>query len=110
MLSHSVPAIVHRAQELRGQKEQRRRDRERAAIQASRAFHENRVDEAIALLIPFKEDEDLRRSSKMFLHVAEKRNIEPNMALQPFATRRTPTRRASWWKYLIGEIPGTSRV
>jgi len=79
ILSHPDPAIVDRAQELRGrrlifaQEEQKRRDRERAAIQASRAFHENRFDEAINLLSPYQNDEDLPRSSKMLLHVAQKK-------------------------------------
>jgi hypothetical protein len=71
ILSRPDPAIVDRAQELRGrrlifaQDEQRRRDRERASIQASRAFHENRLEEAINLLSPYKDDEDLPRSSKI---------------------------------------------
>jgi hypothetical protein len=79
ILSHPDPSIVDRAQELRGrrlifaQEEQRRRDRERAAIQASRAFHENRIEEAVKLLAPYKDDEDLSRSSKMLLHVAKKK-------------------------------------
>lgn len=73
------PAIVDRARELRGrrliyaQEEQRRRDRERASIQASRAFHENRMEEAIALLSPFENDEELPRSSRLLLEAAHKR-------------------------------------
>jgi len=78
-LSHPKPHIIDRAQELRGrrlifaQEEQRKRDRESASIQASRAFHENRIDEAIKLLTPFKNDQDLSSSSKMLLRVAQKR-------------------------------------
>jgi hypothetical protein len=78
-LAHPDPSIVDRAQELRGrrlifaQEEQRRRDRERAAIQASRAFHENRLEEAVKLLAPYQDDEDLPRSSKMLLRVAQKK-------------------------------------
>jgi len=79
ILSQPDPSIVDRAQELRGrrlifaQEEQRRRDRERAAIQASRAFHENRLEEAVNLLAPYKDDEDLPRSSRMLLHVARRK-------------------------------------
>lgn len=78
-LSVPEPAIVDRAHKLRGRRmiyaeeEQRRSDRERAAIQASRAFHENRFDEAIRLLNPYKDDAELSRSSKILLHVAHKR-------------------------------------
>lgn len=79
ILSRPDPAMVDRAQELRGrrlmfaQEEQRSRDRERASIQASRAFHENRLEEAIRLLSPYKDDKDLSRSSKMLLDVAQKK-------------------------------------
>lgn len=79
ILQRPEPSFVDRAQELRGrrlifaQDEQRRRDRERATIQASRAFHDNRIEEAVKLLAPYRDDEDLPRSSKMLLHVARKK-------------------------------------
>jgi hypothetical protein len=78
-LSQPEPVIVDRARELRGrrlifaQEEQRKRDRERAAIKASRAFHESRYEEAIKLLTPYQNDEGLSRSAQMLLHVAQKR-------------------------------------
>lgn len=77
-LSRPEPSVVDRAQELRGrrliyaQEEQRKRDRERACIQASRAFHENRLTDAIRLLDVYKDDKELSRSSRMLLHVAQK--------------------------------------
>ena len=79
VLSRPDPAIVDRAQELSGrrlifaQEEQRTRDRERAIIQASRAFHENRFEEAVKLLAPFKNDDTLPRSSKMLFKLALKK-------------------------------------
>jgi|APGre2960657404_1045060.scaffolds.fasta_scaffold49408_2 hypothetical protein len=79
ILSVPDPVIVDRAQTLRGrrmifaQEEQRKKDRERASIQASLAFHARRFGEAIKLLAPFKDDEELSRSSKMLLHVAQKK-------------------------------------
>ena len=79
LLASPEPALVDRAQELRGrrlifaQDEQRKRDRERAVLQASRAFHENRLDEAIKILDPYKDDQDLPRSSTMLLKAAMKR-------------------------------------
>jgi hypothetical protein len=79
VLSVPNPSIVDRARELRGrrlifaQEEQRRRDRERASIRASRAFHEHRFEEAIRLLTPFKDDEGLSRASKMLFLLAQKK-------------------------------------
>jgi hypothetical protein len=55
LLLRPDPKLIDRAQEMRGrrliyaQQEQRKRDRERAVIQASRAFHESRPDEAVTL-------------------------------------------------------------
>lgn len=79
MLSHPESRMVDRARELRGrrlifdQEEQRKRDRVRASIHASRAFHENRFEEAIKLLSPYKDDAELSRASKMLLHIARKK-------------------------------------
>jgi len=51
-------------------------------IQASHAFHENRLDEAIALLTPFREDEEHPRSSKIDIACRrETKTIMANKAL-----------------------------
>jgi len=79
-LSRPEPYVVDRAQELRGrrliyaQEEQRRRDRDRDSIQASRAFHENRLADAIRLLDTYKDDQELSRSSRRLLQIAQKKN------------------------------------
>ena len=70
---------IDRARVIRGQrmafaeKEQRRRDRERASIQASVAFHNGEYPEAVRLLDPYRDDDDLSRSSAMLLKMAKQR-------------------------------------
>jgi len=79
LLGIPVPEVVDRAHVLRGkrmlfaQEEQRRRDRERASVQASAAFHAGRYAEAKRLLEPFKGDAGLAPSSAKMLQMAEKK-------------------------------------
>ena len=71
--------IIDRARAMRGQRivfareEQRRRDRERASIQASVAFHNGEYSEAMRLLEPYRDDDDLSRSSAMLLRMAKRK-------------------------------------
>ena len=79
LLSSPSEEIIDRARVLRGkrmifaQDEQRRRDRERACVKASTAFHAGNLGEAIKLLEPFEHDKELSRSSKMLLEIARKK-------------------------------------
>jgi hypothetical protein len=71
--------MIDRALVMRGQRmvfaqeEQRRRDRERATIQASAAFHNGDYLEAIRLLEPYRDDDNLPRSSAMLLRIAKQK-------------------------------------
>jgi hypothetical protein len=71
--------MIDRARVMRGQRmvfaqeEQHRRDRDRASIQASTAFHSGEYAEAIRLLEPYRDDDDLSRSSAMLLKMAERK-------------------------------------
>jgi hypothetical protein len=79
ILSSPSPDLIDRARVMRGQRmifareEQRRRDRERASIQASTAFHNGDYSEAIRLLDPYRDDEDLPRSSAILLRLAKQK-------------------------------------
>ena len=74
-----VPILLDRARTLLGkqmlfnQEEQRRRDRDRACIQASLAFHAGRFAEAKRLLEPFRADAGLPASSAKILDMAERK-------------------------------------
>lgn len=76
LLASPSPDLIDRARVIRGQQrvfaqdEQRRRDRERASVQASAAFHNGDYSEAIRLLGPYRDDEDLPRSSALLLRLA----------------------------------------
>ena len=78
ILSPPASKLIDRAKELRdqrlvfAQKEERSKDRERAATLASKAFHENRLNAAIKLLIPYEDDDELSRASRMLLRLARK--------------------------------------
>ncbi len=80
LLARPNEALLKRTERLRAdrlasaQQEERRKERERASVQASRAFHEGRIEEAIKLLGPFQNDEELSRSSRMLLDVARRRD------------------------------------
>ena len=71
--------MIDRARVLRGQRmdfaqeEQRRRNRERASIQASVAFHNGEYSEAMRLLEPYRDGDGLSRSSAMLLRMAKRR-------------------------------------
>lgn len=71
--------IIDHARVMRGQRlvfaqeEPRRRDRECASIQASTAFHIGHYSEAIRLLEPYRDDDDLPRSSAMLLKMAKQK-------------------------------------
>jgi len=68
-------ALVQRGRKmLFAQEEQRRRDRERACIQASEAFHARNHRRAIELLRPFLDDSDLPPASRKLYELASKYN------------------------------------
>ncbi len=79
ILSSPSEEIIDRARVLRGklmifaQNEQRWRDRERACVKASTAFHAGNPAEAIRLLGPFEHDKEPSRSSKMMLDIARRK-------------------------------------
>lgn len=79
LLGNPQPEIIDRARVLRvkrmvfAQEEQRRKDRERANIRASSAFHAGRYAEAKRLLEAFKDDAELPPSAAKILKMAEKR-------------------------------------
>jgi hypothetical protein len=79
ILEKPQPKIIDRALVLRGKRmlfakeEQRRRDRERAIVHASTAFHAGKYAEAKRLLEPFKSDVDLIPSALKILELAEKK-------------------------------------
>lgn len=79
ILGSPAPEMIDRACVLRGkralfaQEEQRRKDRERAGIRASTAFHAGRYAEAQSLLNPFRCDAELAPSAAKILQLAEQR-------------------------------------
>lgn len=79
ILAAPEPQIIDRALVLRGkrmvfaQDEQRRKDRERASIQASAAFHAGHYAEAKSLLDPFRDDVQLAPSAAKILEMSERR-------------------------------------
>lgn len=54
--------------------EERKKDREKASIQASAAFHNGDIEKAIQLLTPFEKDEELSPSSAKLLEMAKQKN------------------------------------
>jgi len=79
LLASPSPDLIDRVRIMRGQEmivaqqEHRRRDRERASIEASEAFHTGDYSEAIRLLDPYRDDEDLPRSSALLLRLADQK-------------------------------------
>ena len=79
ILGKPQPDIIDRALVLRGKRmlfakeEQRRRDRERAVVRASTAFHASKYAEAKRLLEPFENDADLIPSALKILELTEKK-------------------------------------
>lgn len=65
--------VMRRQRMVFAQEEQRRRDRERASIQASVAFHAGDYATAIRLLEPYCNDKDLPRSSAMLFRMAKQK-------------------------------------
>lgn len=79
LISSPSNEVIDRARVLRGkrmifeQEEQRTRDREKACIQASTAFHNGEFKKAIQILEPFEKDEGLAPSSAKLLTMAKQK-------------------------------------
>ena len=68
-------ALIQRGRRMRfAQDEQRRKDRERACIQASAAFHSGDHRKAVTLLMPFLTDPDFPKTSRKLYDLAGKHN------------------------------------
>jgi hypothetical protein len=80
VLANPKADIIERVRILReervlfAQREQRRRDRERACIQASAAFHLGQHAEARRLLEPFRNDAELEPSSAKILEITDRKH------------------------------------
>lgn len=80
LISSPSNDVIDRSRVLRGermvfaQEEQRKKDREKACIQASTLFHSGEFDKAIQLLEPYEKDEDLTPSSAKLLVMAKQKN------------------------------------
>jgi hypothetical protein len=77
LISSPSNEVIDRTRVLRGkrmifaQEEQRKKDREKACVQASTAFHNGEFKKAIQLLEPFEKDEGLAPSSAKLLTMAK---------------------------------------